>query len=289
MIKKIMSFMILSLTVFLSGCAYLDFDFNFTTLSTTLPQTYPTLVDGTMTIDNDDYIAYSSYHSPTYELTDMDAYNDVLLATKDAIRRSNVQVTTTIYRTNPYFPYTTIVESTMNGSGVIYQEDDTHYYVVTNEHVTNNKGKSASYEVVVFDSSTPVSAELIAYDEDLDIAVLKFLKPSDGDVAIMDITSRIFYQFNPGELVLAVGNPLSVVNNVTFGEFLSMQTISNVSFDVIYHNAMIHEGSSGGALTDVDGHFLGLNTWGSSDTDEQSFAIPNYIVYMFLTNHGLLT
>jgi S1-C subfamily serine protease len=268
---------------------YWDFEFQFTTGTYSLTtSTLPTVVNGTLTIENNDYNNYQLFHSSTYDLTDVSAYNDVLLETRDKIRRANVQIVTTIYRTSPFFPYSTILDSSMAGSGVIYRQDESYYYILTNEHVINNKGKTASYEVKTFGSDTSLIAELLAYDENLDLAVLRIAKTTTTDIHLIDVTSRVFKKFNAGELVLAVGNPLSVINNVTFGEFLSMETISNATFKVIYHNATIHEGSSGGALVDIDGNFLGINTWGSSQTDEQAFAVPNYIVYMFLINHDLL-
>jgi S1-C subfamily serine protease len=67
-----------------------------------------------------------------------------------------------------------------------------------------------------------------------------------------------------------------------------MESISNADFQIIYHTAAIHEGSSGGALVDVDGNLLGLNTWGLDTSDEYSFAVPNYIIYMFLINNGVI-
>jgi S1-C subfamily serine protease len=287
--RKWMVLLLAFLFLGLNGCMYWDFEFQFTTGTYSLTtSTLPTVVNGTLTIGSNDYNNYQLFHSSTYDLTDVSAYNDVLLETRDKIRRANVQIVTTIYRTSPFFPYSTILDSSMAGSGVIYRQDESYYYILTNEHVINNKGKTASYEVKTFGSDTSLIAELLAYDENLDLAVLRIAKTTTTDIHLIDVTSRVFKKFNAGELVLAVGNPLSVINNVTFGEFLSMETISNATFKVIYHNATIHEGSSGGALVDIDGNFLGINTWGSSQTDEQAFAVPNYIVYMFLINHDLL-
>ena len=287
--RKILMFLTVILFAFLNGCMWWDIDFNFTTnTQTALTTTLPTISNGTMTIESNQYASYASFASETYNLTDIDEYNDVLLETRNKIRKSNVQVVASIYHYSSFFPYSTVIDSTMNGSGILFKADETHYYILTNQHVIDDKGKLASFEVTLFNQDESIAATLIAYDEDLDLAVLKVPKGIDDDIEIMDLTKRIFKKFNPGELVLAVGNPLSVVNNVTFGEFLSMESIANASFKVIYHNAMIHEGSSGGALTDIDGNFLGINTWGSSNTDEQSFAVPNDIVYMFLYNRGIL-
>lgn len=287
--RKLLMFLTVILFAFLNGCMWWDIDFDFTTnTQTALTTTLPTISNGTMTIETNQYASYASFASETYNLTDIDEYNDVLLATRNKIRKSNVQVVASIYHYSSFFPYSTVIDSTMNGSGILFKADETHYYILTNQHVIDDKDKLATYEVTLFNQEEPIAATLIAYDEDLDLAVLKVPKGLEDDIEIMDLTTRIFKKFNPGELVLAVGNPLSVVNNVTFGEFLSMESIANASFKVIYHNAMIHEGSSGGALTDIDGNFLGVNTWGSSNTDEQSFAVPNDIVYMFLYNRGIL-
>jgi len=287
--KRILLVLSLIMFLFLNGCVYWDINFNFTTSTqTALTTTLPIISNGTMTIEADQYASYASFSSSTYELTDVNLYNDVLLATRNKIRKSNVQVVAVIFHNSQFFPYSKIIDSTMNGSGIIFKADATDYYILTNQHVIDDKGKLATYEVTLFDRTESRIATLIAYDEDLDLAVLKVPKATEDSVEIMDVTSRVFKKFTSGELVLAVGNPLSVVNNVTFGEFISMETIANASYKVIYHNAMIHEGSSGGALTDIDGNFLGVNTWGASDSDEQSFSIPNDIVYMFLYNRGLL-
>ncbi|HRY78506.1 MAG TPA: trypsin-like serine protease, partial [Candidatus Izemoplasmatales bacterium] len=55
---------------------------------------------------------------------------------------------------------------------------------------------------------------------------------------------------------------------------------------VIQHSATIDNGSSGGALVDVDGILVGINTWGSETDPLKSFAIPIYLVYVFLYNNG---
>jgi len=284
--KKIMALILFSIILLMNGCVDWNIHFQFpTTTAQATISTLPTLIDGTLTVLDEDYATFSSYHSETYDLTDIDEYNDILFSTRDKIKRANVQVITTISRV---YPFSTIIDSSLSGSGVIFKADATHYYVLTNQHVIDDNGKTATYEIFTFGSEIPSEGTLVASDEDLDLAVLKFAKGTITDVVITDITSRVFRKFNEGELVLAVGNPLSVVNNVTFGEFLSLQTINNATFKVIYHNATIHEGSSGGALVDIDGLFLGINTWGSNDSEDQAFAIPNYIVYMFLINNGLI-
>jgi S1-C subfamily serine protease len=284
------------LTVFLSGCTGFTIEFTFTTTMPTTTQatttSLTTSIDGTLTISEDDYNAFPFYNSPTFGLTNIAEYNDILLQSRDKGRRANVEIKTTIYRMVPLFPGSrTMVEQivgTSSGSGVVYKSDETHYYAITNYHVVEPEGYTARYEVSTFDTSTVSAATLVAYNEDYDLAVVKFVKTSHPNVQTVNVTKRAFTKINPGELVLAVGNPQTITYNVTFGEFVRMAGIANASFKVVYHTAMIHEGSSGGALLDVDGNLVGINTWGSSSSDQDSFAVPLYIVYMFLFNQDLL-
>jgi len=171
---------------------------------------------------------------------------------------------------------------------VIYMEDETFYYALTNFHVVDDEGHLVEYEIKTFEDTDFSLAQLVAYNEDLDLAVIKFSKNNRTEVHLINIEERVYTKFTPGEFVLAVGNPLSLENNVTFGEFQNLETIANYEYKAIFHNATINEGSSGGALTDIDANLLGINTWGVEETDEYSFAIPNYIVYMFLVNEGLV-
>ncbi len=289
--KLLVSLLTILSGIFLSGCSLFTITFGLTTAST-LSTTLPTTINGTISLGDQEYSDFSLYHSSTYDIEDVNQYNDVLLSTRDLIRRSNIYIVTSVYEyTKPYPWSTTTVLSIVGssqGSGVIFKEDDEYYYALTNYHVVDGEGDEFSFEIEAFGDEASHEAELVAFDAAMDLAVLKFAKESRTDIHIIDYTTRLFTMFSPGELVLAVGNPLSLPNNVTFGEFKSMESISNADFKVIYHDAPIHEGSSGGALVDIDGNLLGLNTWGLTSSDEYSFAIPNYVIYMFLVNYGII-
>jgi S1-C subfamily serine protease len=255
MFKIIKTALVFVSIFFLAGCSYFSFDWlpstNYTNTLTTLPIT----VNGTIQINDEDYNKFSTYKSPTYNLTSVDDYNLVLLQTRDNIRRSNIQVVTTVTKLTPLFPGSkqmiTQIVSTSSGSGVIYKEDATYYYAITNFHVIDFKGYDAVYEIMTFEDEDSSNAELIAYDESLDLAVLRFEKNDRKDVHIIDMTTRLYTKLTTDELILAVGNPFSLANNVTFGTFKNMVQIANASHLVIYHSATINEGSSGGALTDI--------------------------------------
>lgn len=288
--RRLLIFFILISTMWLSGCSLLTMTFTLPSTST-ISTTQPTTVNGTISLGDDSYSTFASYSSPTYDLTDIDAYNDILINTRDLIKRSNVQITTSVYTYVRPYPWSTAtvaqITGAAQGSGVIFMQDDTSYYALTNHHVIEGSGDYIEYEVAAFGDETPSAGEVIAYDEALDLAVVKFPKENRTNIHLMDYTTRLYTKFTSGELVIACGNPLSLTNNVTYGAFIRMESISNADFLVIHHDAAIHEGSSGGALVDVDGNLLGLNTWGS-ETSEDSYAVPVYIIYMFLVNYGII-
>ncbi len=288
--KKILMLFVLSTLAFLSGCSILTMTFDATT--NTVSTTLPTTINGTISLGDLEYSNFSIYESLTYSISDIDAYNDILLETRDNIRHSNIQIVTSLYSYTKPYPWSTVQELSIigasEGSGVIFLEDDLYYYALTNYHVVDGEADEIKYEIQTYSDVSTYEALLVAYDASYDLAVLKFLKEDRTDIYIIDYTTRLYTKYIPGELVFAVGNPLSLTNNVTIGEFKSMSSIANVEFSVIYHDASIHEGSSGGALTDVDGHLLGLNTWGLDTSDQDSFAVPIYIIYTFLVNYGII-
>ncbi|MCF7923869.1 MAG: serine protease [Candidatus Izimaplasma sp.] len=228
----------------------------------------------------DEYNRLPIYISPTYDLEDIDTYNDILIFTKEHIIRSNVSITNKISKAFTY--------ETKNGSGFVFLEDDTHYYAITNYHVIDSDDHVSTYEIRTFEDSEYQSATLIASNQSLDLAVLKFLKNNREEVELINITSRLDYRFKNDELVFAIGNPLTLANNVSFGKFKRVTQIENVDYIVIEHSAEIYNGSSGGALVDVDGNLIGVNTWGLEDDASVSFAIPNFVVYNFLLSEEIL-
>ncbi len=290
--KKIFVILFMFITTsFLISC---DFDslFNQTTTSVIELSTLPEPVGGTITFLDSDYATFPSYVSETYSIKNIDDYNNVLLDTKEYVRHANIQIQTTLIEERYPYPWSDTLKEyvvgSSSGSGFVFMEKDGYYYAITNYHVVNPDDYQATYMIQTYNEEEPEEATLVAGNEEFDLAVVRFPVGDKTNVTIIDIYERLYYKFNVGELVLAVGNPLGVANNVTFGEFNGMRTIENAFYDVMYHDASIKEGSSGGALVDVDGNLLGVNTWGVDSEDDYSFAIPNYIVYTFLVNYGVL-
>lgn len=291
--KRFLTLAIIFISLFFVGCSSFTFPFTFTQVQLTSVVTTTTSIPysatGTVTYLEAEYNSFPVYRSESYDLS-VEEYNALLIVSRDLIRRSNIQISTTLYEVRDVMPWgtATSIVALSKGSGFIFMEDETHYFALTNYHVVDADDYDAEYKIKTFEDTEFSLADLVAFSEPLDLAVIKFAKDDRTEVHLINIDERVYTKFTPGELVLAVGNPLSLENNVTFGEFNSLEWILYYDYRTIFHSATINEGSSGGALTDVDANLLGINTWGVEETDEYSFAVPNYIIYMFLINEGLV-
>ena len=160
------------------------------------------------------------------------------------------------------------------GSGVIISPDG---YITTNYHVIEN-----STEVIVTtNDNSEYEAEIIGVDEVTDIAVLKIDTDSDLDYIFFgDSDSTLI-----GEWVLAVGNPYNLNSTVTAGIISSKSRDLN-EFDqknqsFIQTDAAVNFGNSGGALVNIQGELIGINTLIQSMTGGYvgySFAVPSNTV-----------
>ena len=160
------------------------------------------------------------------------------------------------------------------GSGVIISPDG---YIITNFHVIEN-----STEVIVTtNDNREYEAEIIGFDEVNDIAVLKIDTDSNLDYIFFgDSDSTLI-----GEWVLAVGNPYNLNSTVTAGIISSKSRDLN-EFDqknqsFIQTDAAVNFGNSGGALVNIQGELIGINTLIQSMTGGYvgySFAVPSNTV-----------
>jgi serine protease Do len=165
-----------------------------------------------------------------------------------------------------------------SGSGVIISADG---YIVTNNHVVQDADEVS----VVLNDKREFKAKVISTDPSSDIAVIQvkstnlpFLTFGDSD------------NLKVGEWVLAVGNPFNLESTVTAG-IVSAKGRSNIidrtdkdmnpleSF--IQTDAAVNPGNSGGALVNLKGELVGINTAIYSRTGQfagYSFAVPVSIV-----------
>jgi serine protease Do len=163
-----------------------------------------------------------------------------------------------------------------SGSGVIVREDG---IVVTNHHLFTNIA-SPEIEVHLYDGRVygGDDVQLLASDRLTDIAVLKVR--AHGLIAAQFGDSD---RLNIGDWVVAVGNPLELASTVTQGIVSAKyrQTEQGVLVDFIQSSAHIDPGSSGGALLNVNGELIGINTAIATDTSRWEgfgFALPSNTV-----------
>jgi serine protease Do len=171
-----------------------------------------------------------------------------------------------------------ILDESALGSGVIYKKDASKAYIITNNHVIEGSGK---LEVVTVDGETH-KAELVGADKVSDIAVLSMDAKGITSVAQIGDSSKV----RLGETVIAIGNPLGLGDSLTSGIVsyterpipvsLNQDGVYDWEQEVIQTDAAINEGNSGGALVDLDGKVIGINTMKISDTGVEGlgFAIP---------------
>lgn len=164
------------------------------------------------------------------------------------------------------------------GSGVIFKKDKGKAYIITNTHVISG---AENLEIVTSDGDSR-KAKIIGQDSINDIAVLEV--DDKGIDAVIDIGDS--KKLRAGETVIAVGNPLGLGGTLTSGIVsytsrmipisLSQDGIYDWEQEVIQTDAAINEGNSGGALVDLNGRLIGINTMKISDTGVEGlgFAIP---------------
>ncbi|HLT32266.1 MAG TPA: trypsin-like peptidase domain-containing protein [Aquaticitalea sp.] len=157
------------------------------------------------------------------------------------------------------------------GSGVIISPDG---YIITNNHVING---AQSLSVTLNDNKI-YTAQLIGTDEKTDIALLKIDAEDDLPYATFGDSD----QAKVGEWVLAVGNPFNLTSTVTAGiisaKSRDLSGVNSQSF--IQTDAAVNPGNSGGALVNINGDLIGINTAITSQTGSYigySFAVPSNI------------
>jgi serine protease Do/serine protease DegQ len=138
------------------------------------------------------------------------------------------------------------------GSGVII--DGAEGYVVTNHHVIENADE---INVRLHDGRSFV-AEVIGTDPEADIAVIQIPSSDLYGIAIGDSEG-----LRVGDFVVAIGNPFGLGQTVTSG-IVSAKGRSGLGLegyeDFIQTDASINQGNSGGALVNLHGELVGINT-----------------------------
>lgn len=138
------------------------------------------------------------------------------------------------------------------GSGVIVNAEKG--YILTNNHVIDN----ASEILVTLKDGRSLVAELIGTDPQIDIAVIKIKADKLIEIKLSDSD-----KLRVGDFTLAIGHPFGLGQTVTSGIIsgLGRSGLGIESYeDFIQTDASINQGNSGGALVNLHGELVGINT-----------------------------
>lgn len=164
-----------------------------------------------------------------------------------------------------------------SGSGVIISDNG---YIVTNNHVIED----ATNIEVVMNNNQRFYAKVVGTDPSTDLALLKISSRDLPFVAYGDSDNIV-----PGEWVLAIGNPFDLNSTVTAGIVSAkarnigiLRDKNNLQVEAfIQTDAAVNPGNSGGALVNLNGELIGINSAIATSTGSYagySFAIPVSLV-----------
>jgi len=165
------------------------------------------------------------------------------------------------------------------GSGVVVSGDG---YILTNNHVV----AGAERVQVEFVDGRSLAAKVVGTDPPSDLAVLKVSGAGFRTLPLADSN-----QVRVGDVVLAIGHPLDLGQTVTMGIISAKDRATGASRgsgyeDFLQTDAPINRGNSGGALVNLRGELVGINSQIMSPTGGNigiGFAIPSSMAHEVMT------
>lgn len=160
-----------------------------------------------------------------------------------------------------------------SGSGIILSQDG---YIITNSHVLNDSKTNRHLQVILHDGKK-YNAVVVGFDKTTDLAVLK--------VNTKGLPAAVFGNSDSmevGDWVVAIGNPggMNFANSLTRGAISGLNRSVGYSeagnMTYIQTDAAISPGASGGALLNLHGQVIGVNTSKlvAAGYEGMGFAIP---------------
>jgi serine protease Do len=151
-----------------------------------------------------------------------------------------------------------------------------NHVILHAENIRILTSKGADYGVIV-----------VARDPAHDLALLKVQSPGNREFSVLPLGDSDAVE--PGDAVIAVGNPLGLGHTVTAGiisqtfrDLTADQTAEGPHVELIQTDTAINPGSSGGPLITMTGAVVGVNTAGILQAQNIGFAVPSGQVLEFL-------
>jgi serine protease Do len=163
-------------------------------------------------------------------------------------------------------------EQSSEGSGVII---DKNGYILTNEHVVGAVNEANRKIQVMLTDGRQFSGTVLGADFTTDVALVK-INGTNLPVAKIGTVRGLV----PGQMVVAIGNPLGFRFTVTHGVVsalgrpISVPNEGRIYPNLIQHDAGINPGNSGGPLVNLQGQVVGINTLVNPNAQGMGFAIP---------------
>lgn len=170
------------------------------------------------------------------------------------------------------------------GSGVIVKDADNKRYILTNGHVVeknalrqNEKGQNmyriklyngsdrkapAQFEAGIVKLSGGRNAESPGADQDLALLEIPATAKLPDNIVPIELRDVATHPIRPGEVVIAIGNPIGLKDSVTCGivSHVDRNFGVKVKNNFLQVDAPINSGNSGGGLFDMQGRLIGINT-----------------------------
>jgi serine protease Do len=156
-----------------------------------------------------------------------------------------------------------------NGSGVIWSTDGV---IITNAHVA----RASQMRIQLWDGRE-FDASLVSRDTRRDLAALRVSAANLPAATAADSS-----QIRPGELAIAIGNPLGFVGALTTGVIHAVGPLRRWGSEPwVQADVRLAPGNSGGPLADARGRVIGINTMVAG---RLALAVPSNAVSNFLAS-----
>ena len=178
---------------------------------------------------------------------------------------------------------------TVEGSGFVYEFNNS-MYVVTNNHVV----QGTTSRSVTFSDGNGYAANIVGRDAYADLAVVSVPDAPIKEYKPLDVIGSS--SLKVGDPVITVGNPYGLVGTMTTGVISALGRSMTENFtgnyaiaDVIQTSAPINPGNSGGPLLNYMGNVVGITTAIINNSQGLAFAIPSNTILReidALANYG---